>query len=122
MSVFVDNARNPFVPPRGRRMIMCHMLADTEAELHAMAAAIGARREWFQGDHYDLSVSRKDDAIRRGAIEITMREAVRVRRRLRHARAESEIRTQALAGGAGTERARRPRRVRIPHTGAVVAK
>jgi hypothetical protein len=33
--------------------IVCHMIADTEAELHAMAARIGVARRWCQGDHYD---------------------------------------------------------------------
>lgn len=78
MTVYVDNARRRF-----GRMIMCHMLADSETELHRMAAAIGLRREWFQRDHYDLSLTRKEDAIRRGAVEVTSRAMVGIRRRYR---------------------------------------
>jgi hypothetical protein len=54
----------------------CHMLGDTEDELHAMAKAIGMKRSWFQdgGDHsmphYDLVASKRKLAISKGAIEI----------------------------------------------------
>lgn len=68
MSVYVDRARNPF-----GRMVMCHMIADTLPELHAMAAAIGMDRAWFQPlsfPHYDVSLSRRKLAVERGAIEV----------------------------------------------------
>lgn len=72
------------------RMKMCHMIADTDDELHAMAASIGLKREWFQGDastpHYDLSISRKKDAIARGAMLCDRHEFVAILRRLRAAR------------------------------------
>src|SRR5690606_34915826 len=69
MAVYVDNARIPF-----RHMKMCHMFADTKAELHQMAEAIGLRREWFQKGtvlwHYDVSLSKREEAIRRGAVPV----------------------------------------------------
>ena len=70
MTVYVDDMRAPF-----RRMVMCHMIADTEAELHAMAARIGVARRWYQGDHYDVCVAKRALAVRFGAREITWRQA-----------------------------------------------
>lgn len=82
MSVYVDTARNRF-----GRMVMCHMVADTLDELHAMAEAIGLKREWFQGSastpHYDVSLSRRKLAIELGAIELERNAFVAVLRRLR---------------------------------------
>jgi hypothetical protein len=52
---------------------MSHMVADTDAELHAMARELRMRREWFQGDHYDVSKDLRARAIRRGAVAVPMR-------------------------------------------------
>lgn len=69
MAVYVDSA---FL--RYRRMFMCHMLADTLDELHAMADTIGVARRHFQADastpHYDICKSKRAMAVHRGAIEI----------------------------------------------------
>jgi hypothetical protein len=89
MAVYVDKAMHPF-----RGMMMCHMLADSLEELHAMAARLGLRREWFQGDastpHYDLSQPKRALAIAYGAIEIDRRKTVEIIRRLRQQRKEGE--------------------------------
>lgn len=70
MSVFVDAVYS--YPGRG---LWCHMMADTAEELHAMAEAIGLRREWFQNHphhpHYDLSPCARVLAVQRGAIEVS---------------------------------------------------
>jgi hypothetical protein len=73
MTVYVDDM---YRFPLGRfgRMKMSHMIADTESELHAMADKIGLARKWYQGDHYDISISLRTRAIQNGAQEITMRE------------------------------------------------
>ena len=55
-------------------MKMSHMIADTEDELHLMAAKIGVARRWYQGDHYDISLSKRALAVQAGAIEITYRQ------------------------------------------------
>lgn len=81
MAVYVDKATNAF-----RHMKMSHMLADSENELHQMAAAVGLRREWFQNHgtpHYDLCQSKKQLALAAGAIEVGRREVVALIRKLR---------------------------------------
>ena len=70
MTVYVDDMR-----ARVGRLIMCHMIADTEAELHAMADRIGVARRWYQGDHYDIALSKRALAVEAGAVEITWRQA-----------------------------------------------
>jgi hypothetical protein len=73
MTVYVDDM---YLSPMGRfgRMKMSHMIADTEAELHAMAARIGVARRWYQGDHYDIAISKRALAVAAGAREITLRQ------------------------------------------------
>ena len=79
MAVYVDAARNKY-----GRMVMCHMIADTVAELHVMAEKIRMKREWFQpfsSPHYDLSLSRRALAVKHGAVEVDRRELVAVMKR-----------------------------------------
>jgi hypothetical protein len=73
MTVYVDDM---YQHPMGSfgRMKMSHMIADTENELHAMADKIGVQRKWYQGDHYDIALSRRVLAMAVGAQEITLRQ------------------------------------------------
>ncbi len=70
MAVYVDPAVHPF-----GRMIMCHLWADTEAELMAMVDAIGVARKWVQCPpkaswlHFDIAKSKRALAVAAGAIE-----------------------------------------------------
>lgn len=70
MAVYVDPAVHPF-----GRMIMCHMWADSEAELMAMADRIGVARKWVQRPpkaswlHFDIAKGKRALAIAAGAIE-----------------------------------------------------
>jgi hypothetical protein len=64
-----------------RGMQMSHLIADSDAELHAMALHIGMKREWFQGDHYDVPLARRELAVAAGAIEVSYRQAGAMRRR-----------------------------------------
>jgi hypothetical protein len=80
MAVYVDKLKTPY-----RGMKMSHMLADTPAELHAMAERVGLRREWFQNGrvpHYDLCQAKRRLVIESGAIEIGRRETVALIRKL----------------------------------------
>ncbi len=78
MSVYVDDMKAAF-----GNMIMCHMWADSDAELLAMADRIGVQRKWIQGHptlssrghgnaswvHFDIALSKRALAVRAGAIE-----------------------------------------------------
>lgn len=69
MSVYVDDVRHQY-----GRMVMCHMWADTEAELLAMAQKIGVAGKWLQQPpkaswvHFDIALSKKGLAIKSGAV------------------------------------------------------
>jgi len=69
MTVYVDNMRAPY-----GRMVMCHMIADTDQELHLMADHIGVARRWHQGDHYDICLAKRALAVAAGAVEVSQRE------------------------------------------------
>lgn len=68
MSVYVDASLYGY-----GRMVMCHMIADTPDELHAMADRIGVARRWFQAPpkasfwHYDIAKSKRALAVEAGA-------------------------------------------------------
>lgn len=76
MTVYVDDMEASY-----GRMKMCHMLADTDDELHAMAHRIGVARCWWQspletsGSHYDIAKSKRGLAVAAGAVEITLLQA-----------------------------------------------
>jgi hypothetical protein len=68
-------------------------------ELHAIAAAIGMRLEWFQNHrrapHYDLTPHRRQAALAAGAVAVTRAEAVRIWRERR----ETIAKLSPLLGG-----------------------
>ena len=71
-------------------MVMCHMLADSLDELHAMASKIGLKREWFQPKstpHYDVSLTKRKQALEQGAQEIDRAQVVALTKqwRIKHA-------------------------------------
>ncbi len=74
MTTYVDNMKAKF-----GRLVMCHMVAETDDELHAMAARIGVARRWHQKagthhSHYDICMAKRELAVGSGAIEVTQRE------------------------------------------------
>ena len=53
-------------------------MSDTSyEELHVFAERLGLKREWFQGDHYDVPADYRERAIELGAEPIDARELVR---------------------------------------------
>lgn len=71
MACYVDTVR--YYPNAGLRFThYCHLLADTRAELHAMAAAVGMPERTFQDHpwrwHYDLPDHLRPAAIDLGAL------------------------------------------------------
>lgn len=80
MAVYVDDMEAVF-----GSMIMCHMIADTDEELHEMADKIGVKRKWHQSpnSHYDICRSKKRLAIKHGAIQITLRQCALMSRNRR---------------------------------------
>ena len=77
----------------------CHLLADTESELHFFAEQLGMRREWAQGDHYDLVPSRRKRALFLGAIEVGDAWAVAVRKAWRGNHEQRNEGTETTEGG-----------------------
>lgn len=80
MSVYVDSAKH-----RYGRMLMSHMVADSDEELLAMADSITLPRRWHQKpgtyrSHFDLCQSKRALAIHRGAIVVSQRELGRILR------------------------------------------
>ena len=80
MTVYVDEARH-----RYGRMIMCHMIADTELEMHDMARAIGVHKRHYQWEkripHYDICKEMRAKAVALGAQEVTSKQLVEIARR-----------------------------------------
>lgn len=95
MTVYVDDANIQASVQNGSRTHTskwCHLIADTEDELHEFAARLGMRRSWFQQPkgigslplkpesrkaqnwHYDLTAPKRAMAVRLGAVEVTSRE------------------------------------------------
>ncbi|OKI47215.1 DUF4031 domain-containing protein [Micromonospora sp. CB01531] len=103
MSVYVDNAR---IPARVNRINgrWSHLTADTVEELNAFAARLGLRPEWFQTCkrkchstmpcvhwHYDVTDSKRTEAIAAGAQPIDLRTWAEITK----ARREAAARTTA---------------------------
>ena len=108
MTVYLDDWRQPArLGPIDDRW--SHLVAETEEELHAFAAAMGIRRTAFQvrsgrphHAHYDLPERARSEAIARGAVPVSWRELGRMLRDRRPAATpagvESAARTVLDAG------------------------
>jgi hypothetical protein len=91
MSVYVDDMAAPY-----GRMVMFHMVADTEEELHAMADKIGIARRWHQKSgtphsHYDICKAKRALAVTLGAVEVDRAGLAAVIKRKRAAAANNPL-------------------------------
>lgn len=76
--VYVDDMYKSPIGQFGR-MKMSHMIADSQKELLEMADKIGVPRKWIQKEgtpleHFDISMGKRDLAIKAGAKEVSWRE------------------------------------------------
>lgn len=87
MAVYVDPLLNHGWVLKGQRVKSCHLLADTDEELHAFAQRLGLKREWAHDGsllHYDLVASKRSRAVQLGAEELSsFKQAALVYRKLR---------------------------------------
>ena len=106
MAVYLDDWRQParLGPVEDR---WSHLVADTDDELHAFAARLGMKREWFQHKsnrphqgHYDVPERARPEAVANGAVEVTWRDLGRM---LRDRRAASTGGTRVTRGPRGAE-------------------
>lgn len=78
MTVYVDDGYlQPFM--KLASMKMSHLMADSTDELMEMVDRIGVNRQWLQypgtwKEHFDISMGKRELAIRYGAVPITMKE------------------------------------------------
>jgi hypothetical protein len=73
VSVYVDELLKHGGSESFRWEHSCHLYADSLDELHAFAAVLELKRNWFQDKsgfpHYDLTVGKRAMAVKRGAVE-----------------------------------------------------
>lgn len=89
MTIYVDNFGVPATVGRHTSR-WSHLITDSAdlEELHAFAARLGLRRSYFQGKdpkrpHYDVTASKRAQAVRLGAKEISYRETPEILRERR---------------------------------------
>lgn len=74
MTVYVD----PLMDWGWRYGRSCHLIADTNEELHRFALSLNLKREWFQksvsSPHYDLTAKKRALAVKIGAIELSRKD------------------------------------------------
>lgn len=77
MTVYVDDMFAPY-----GRMKMCHLFADSTAELLEFVDKIGVQRKWIQKqgtyrEHFDICSSKRDKALSMGAVSIAYPQGVK---------------------------------------------
>lgn len=88
MTAYVDELQDWGWKMYGRKVDSCHLIADTPEELHAFASRLGCQRRHAQTSrmgnlHYDLTRSRRAQALLLGAKQLDRRDYVNKLRELR---------------------------------------
>jgi hypothetical protein len=81
MAVYIDSLMNW----GWRYGASCHLIADSVEELIEFAISIGMKEKWFQDKripHFDLTKSRREVAVKLGAIELNRKDYVNKLRQL----------------------------------------
>lgn len=78
MTVYVDDMQARF-----GRMNMCHMIADSNEELLAMADQIGVARRWLQKpgtwqEHFHIAMTKRRLAVEASAVEVSRMQLGRI--------------------------------------------
>lgn len=88
--VYVDDAE---VRKRGKEWF--HLMADSLQELHEFALSIGLPAHAFhrgaRHPHYDVTATQRLCALQYGAVAISVREAVRIGRRIEQPTRQAEL-------------------------------
>lgn len=82
MAVYVDPLNDWGFILKGRPRQTCHMVADTDGELHRMARRMGVNPAWFRrGDdtnqyrrHYEITAPFRHIVLRNGATPVSHRQ------------------------------------------------
>lgn len=86
MSVYVDEMAVCLQTKNWPYTQACHLVADTEGELHIFAMRLGLHRSWFQAAgilHYDLTVGMRRKAVKLGAVELSRKKFAKFTRKYR---------------------------------------
>jgi len=103
MALFVDPLMNHGWVLRGRAVANCHLFTGRLAlvELPALAEQIGMRRACLPAHasvpHYELTPSRRRDAIALGTLEVDPHQAVEIRHHSRFAALSPSVAPQRRA-------------------------
>lgn len=92
----------------------CHLTTDGAIEeLHAFAARIGMKREWFQkhplASHYDLTPKMRAKAVELGAVEVSAKDQARQRIERRGSTVDALRAARKDGGSHGVEREEKTR-------------
>jgi len=97
VAVYVDE---PLWSWQGRKW--CHLMADTQEELHRFAFGLGLQLSSYQGPpktsapHYDITGFERDRAVRMGALAVSRREIVALFRSQRVPRSQLADRSSSI--------------------------